>query len=59
MEDDYTEPVCCETPMERHDDRDPYGQAYYYYICFQCGYETDAYWADEGPGPGLYPGDEE
>jgi len=48
--DDYTEPVCCETPMVRHDDRDPYGQEYYYYICLQCGACTEETWTDEESG---------
>jgi hypothetical protein len=44
MDDD---PVCCETPMIRHDDRDPYGQAYYYYVCLQCGTCTEEEWTED------------
>lgn len=40
------EPVCCETPMIRHDDYDPYEQAYYYYVCLQCGHCTEEIWTE-------------
>lgn len=39
--------VCCETPMIRHDDVDPLNQAYYYYVCLQCGACTDEEWVDD------------
>ena len=42
--DDYTEPVCCETPMFRRDE-----QEYYYYVCPQCGACTEETWTDEEP----------
>jgi hypothetical protein len=42
MEDDIV--VCCETPMLRIDDIDPYSRPYYYYRCLQCGACTDEEW---------------
>jgi hypothetical protein len=41
MDDDYTEPVCCETPMLCVEDRDADGRLYVYYVCLQCRSETD------------------
>jgi hypothetical protein len=44
MDDDLV--VCCGAPMLRHDDTDSYGQAYYYYLCLQCGACTDEEWEE-------------
>ena len=42
MDDDNTDlVVCCETPMLCIEDRDSDGRLYWYYVCLQCGCETD------------------